>query len=220
MAATSGHRGWGHIRRLPSGRFQASYVGLDNIRHTAPTTYSVRMAAEGWLADERRLIERGEWSAPVQRAAAAHAAGETLAEYGARWIAHRNVKPRTKIHYQATLEKHINPMLGSLTVSNLTPQAVRAWHAGILTDKPTMRAHAYGLLHAICSTAVKEGLLAANPCIIERAMSTYRKREPVILSVPELAKVAAAIEPERFRALVLLAAWCGLRWGEVTELRR
>ena len=51
-------------------------------------------------------------------------------------------------------------------------------------------------------------------------MSTYRKREPVILSVPELAKLAAAIEPERFRALVLLAAWCGLRWGEVTELRR
>ncbi len=26
--------------------------------------------------------------------------------------------------------------------------------------------------------------------------------------------------PERFGAMVLLAAWCGLRFGELTELRR
>lgn len=52
-------------------------------------------------------------------------------------------------------------------------------------------------------------------------MHTERKRVPVVLSVPELAKLAASDKlPERYRALVLLAAWCGLRWGEVTELRR
>ena len=26
--------------------------------------------------------------------------------------------------------------------------------------------------------------------------------------------------PEKYRALILIAAWCGLRWGEVSELRR
>lgn len=26
--------------------------------------------------------------------------------------------------------------------------------------------------------------------------------------------------PERYRAMVLLGAWCGLRFGELTELRR
>ena len=51
-------------------------------------------------------------------------------------------------------------------------------------------------------------------------MSTHRKREPLILAVPELAKLADAIEPKRFKALVLLSARCSLRWGEVTELRR
>lgn len=45
------------------------------------------------------------------------------------------------------------------------------------------------------------------------------KREPVILTVPELAALADDV-PERLRALVLVSAWCGLRWGEVTELRR
>ena len=28
------------------------------------------------------------------------------------------------------------------------------------------------------------------------------------------------IEPQRFKALILISAWCGLRYGEVTELRR
>ena len=36
----------------------------------------------------------------------------------------------------------------------------------------------------------------------------------------ELKAVANAIEPQRFKALVLLRAWAALRFGEVTELRR
>jgi integrase len=35
-----------------------------------------------------------------------------------------------------------------------------------------------------------------------------------------VAVLADAIRPERFKALVLISAWCGLRWGEVIELRR
>jgi integrase len=32
--------------------------------------------------------------------------------------------------------------------------------------------------------------------------------------------VLVANMPERYRAMTLLAAWCGLRFGELTELRR
>ena len=58
MASTKGHRGWVHIRKLPSKRFQASYIGPDLRRHTAPNTFTVKLNAEGWLANERQLIER------------------------------------------------------------------------------------------------------------------------------------------------------------------
>jgi hypothetical protein len=75
------------------------------------------------------------------------------------------------------------------------------------------------LLHAICTTAVRDGLLPSNPCQISRAMNPPRKREPVILDVKEIAAVAESIQP-RYRALVLIGAWCGLRWGEIIELRR
>ena len=47
----------------------------------------------------------------------------------------------------------------------------------------TARSHAYGLLHGICATAVADGLLADNPCHIQRVMNTPRQRQPVILTV-------------------------------------
>jgi hypothetical protein len=50
-------------------------------------------------------------------------------------------------------------------------------------------------------------------------MNPPRKREPIILSVPESAEPANAV-PQRFKAMVLLSAWCGPRWGEVPELHR
>ena len=65
-----------------------------------------------------------------------------------------------------------------------------------------------------------DDVLPANPCTIRRAIKPQRQREPVILTVAEVAKVADAITPARLRALVLISAWCGLRWGEVIELRR
>src|SRR6476660_7432443 len=51
-------------------------------------------------------------------------------------------------------------------------------------------------------------------------MNPPRQRDPAILSVAEVAALADAIKPDRVKALVLLSAWCGVRWGEVIELRR
>lgn len=50
---------WGKVRRLPSGRLQASYVGPDGVRYTAPTTYTTQTDADGWLSAQRADIERG-----------------------------------------------------------------------------------------------------------------------------------------------------------------
>ena len=45
-----GRRGWGTIRKLPSGRFQASYLHRGQ-RHNAPKTYAVRDAAAELIED-------------------------------------------------------------------------------------------------------------------------------------------------------------------------
>jgi integrase len=54
--------------------------------------------------------------------------------------------------------------------------------------------------------------------IAERKLAA-RTRHPVIPTIPQLAALADAID-ERFKALILIAAWTGLRFGEVIELRR
>ncbi|MBA2389605.1 MAG: site-specific integrase, partial [Geodermatophilaceae bacterium] len=67
MAGTSQHRRFGWIRKLPSRRYQASYVGPDTARHRAPGTFAAKIDAEGWLASESRLIDSGAWSPPGER---------------------------------------------------------------------------------------------------------------------------------------------------------
>ena len=57
-------RGFGYIRRLPSRRYQASYIGPDTVRHPAPHTFEARMDAEAWLAAERQAITAGTWVPP------------------------------------------------------------------------------------------------------------------------------------------------------------
>jgi len=222
----TGHRSWGYVVQLPnkSKRFEASYIGPDKKRHYAPQTFTVKTTAEGWLANERAFLERtamtGEpWTSPKQRATLTQAQSVSLADYAKTWIEQRNVKPRTRIGYESLAEQVINPELGSASLRSLTSEMIRAWYSGLGTDAPRRNSHAYGLLHAILATAVKDELIDRNPCQIERAMSSNRKREPVILDVPEVKALADEIG-ERWAALVLLSAWCGLRWAEVAELRR
>jgi integrase len=214
-------RSWGKIRRLThgSGRYQASYIGPDLMRHTAPGTYTARMDAEHWLCDERRLIDRGEWTPPRLRAAATHAKAQTFIEYADAWLEHRTLKPRTRALYRELIDGPL-ASLHRIPLVLITPESVRAWHSGLGTATPRKREHAYQLVHAILGTAVTDGRIAANPAHIRGAMSSPAKRQAVILTPEEIAKVALAIAPVDLKALVLVAAWCGLRWGEVTELRR
>lgn len=69
----------------------------------------------------------------------------------------------------------------------------------------------------VCGQAVDDGLLVANPCRIKGA-GTYRKPPRPTLTAQDVEALAAAV-PERYRALVLILAWAGLRLGEATELR-
>ena len=101
----------------------------------------------------------------------------------------------------------------------ITPGEVRDWYAETLTDRPTLRAHTYGLLRTIMATALTDELIDASPCRIRGAGQTSRVRKIIPASVNELADLTAAM-PERLQLSVPLASWCALRFGEMIELRR
>jgi hypothetical protein len=78
-------------------------------------------------------------------------------------------------------------------------------------------AKAYRLLKAILNTTVDDGLIRRNPCRIKGAGQEKSAERPV-LTVPQVYALADATN-ERYRVLVLLAAFTSLRWGELAALR-
>lgn len=79
-------------------------------------------------------------------------------------------------------------------------------------------AKAYRLLKAIMNTAVSDGLVKRNPCTIKGGGAENSPERPV-LSIGDVFALADAID-RRYRALVLLATFANLRWGEAVALRR
>ncbi|WP_280491082.1 tyrosine-type recombinase/integrase [Nocardia asiatica] len=218
----STRRSFGRLRQFRSGRWKASYTGPDGRLYSAPHTFAAKIDAEAWLTDRRREIDRELWSPPGT--AKPKAKPITFREYSERWLEHRTVhgrplKKRTREHYRDLLDDHLLPTFGALPLASITADDVHDWYAVTLTDKPTMRSHAYGLLRTILGTAASDAKIDGNPCQIRGAGSARRKIAIRPATLDELATLTAAM-PERFQPMILLASWGALRFGELTELRR
>ena len=210
-------RSFGQITRLPSRRFRARYTGPDGALHNAPVTFDAREDAEAWLARERRAISEDRWTPPTKLSDQPRAL--TFGAYAERWLTRRDLKPRTLAHYHSLLDRQILPTFADVPLKAITSEAVRDWHSDLDRRKPTLRAHAYGLLRSILATAVEDEKIWANPAHIRAAGTTKRARQVKPATLDELEAIAAALPP-KYRPMLLLSAWCALRFGEVTELRR
>ncbi len=83
---------------------------------------------------------------------------------------------------------------------------------------PTTVHKAYQVLSKAMGAAVDAGLLALSPCR-NVPLPKVEPREMRFLSPDEIARLAAVIAP-RYRALVLVGGYGGLRIGELAGLRR
>lgn len=211
-------RGFGQIELLPSGRYRARFTGPDTSLHSAPHTFDTKMDAEVWLGRESALISADTWTPPAGRKRNRPVV-RLLGDYAADWLAARTLKPRTREHYSRLLQRLILPTFGSMPVKAVTPDVIRSWHVRLGTDTPTQRSHAYSLLRSILTDAVHDGLIPANPCHVRGAGNAKRLHQVKPATLPELEVLTNAM-PARLRTMVLLASWCGMRFGELAELRR
>lgn len=217
MARTRKRRpkGSGAVRQLPSGRWQASITGPDGERHNAPQTFDTKMDADAWLAGQVTDMEIGTWAPPTARGRK----GRTLEDYAEDWLASRDLRPRVRVEYRSLLDNRILPDLGDVPLTRLNAATVRHWYAKQGDGHPSARAHAYDLLRGILNSAVSEDLIESNPCRITGASKAKRQHRITVATLDEVAVMTEAM-PERYRAMLTLAVWCGPRSGEVRELRR
>lgn len=208
-----GRRQFGRVRKLPSGRYQARYVGPDGLLRPAPETFRTKREADDWLADKQTEMRRGDWHDP-------DAGKVPFGPYALAWIAERELTSTTRQLYGSLLRHHLEPVFGGVNVDAISPPLVRRWRADKLASGtgPTTVAKAYALLRAILHTAVADQMIRRNPCMIKGASTVHTPERPTA-TVQEVFDLADAIQP-RFRALVLMAGFLGLRWGELIGLHR
>jgi integrase len=210
----AGKRRFGRIRALPSGRWQARYKGPDGIDRAAPHTFARKTDAEVWLVKAEAEIRDDLWLNPEDGKVA-------FGDYARAWVKERpNLRPHTVAVYRYMFRRHLDPFFGNRAVADIKEGHVRRWRKEQLDSgaSATSIAKAYRLLKAILNTAVDDGLIRRNPCRIKGA-GQDRSPERSGLTVRQVVGLADAIDP-RYRALVLLAVFGSLRWGELAALRR
>lgn len=216
---------------------------------SAPATFANRTDAAMWVDMQHADLVRGTWQAPVRPSASPSVAAYVARWIEEHPTARESTKElyrgllRTCI--TPTLGRSAVPgltpagvrrwrhALGERLAADAEHRSAalvakgRQGSAASVRDGGLRQAQAYRLLRAAMTTAVGDGLLATNPCTIRGAATPRRavgRSRPVterLLSPSQVADAAAAM-PARYRVLVLvlMAAWSGLRQGELLALTR
>ncbi|MHB8465604.1 MAG: site-specific integrase [Acidimicrobiales bacterium] len=179
-------------------------------------TFPTRKDAERFAVSIEADKIRGGWIDP-------DAGRIKLREYATGWLGARPrpLRPRTSDLYSSLLRVHIFPTFGETDVNRITPVHVREWNAKMMRSagpRSTVPAKAYRLLRAILATAVEDELIPRNPCLLRGAGVEHSAERPTV-TPQQVWEIADVVEP-RFRAMVLLAGFVGLRLGELLGLRR
>lgn len=203
-------RSFGKLVKQRSGRWQASYMH-NGERHYAPETFRTKTDGAAWLAQQEADISRGSW-------VGSEGAKIVFGDYAKEYLESPSIGDKWRDTCTRNLRLHLHPLLGK-TLLALTPSIVRKWHTKALAGDGgrVSIAQSYRFMRAVMNQAVRDELVGRNPCQIPGAGSD-QARERQIATPQQIEAVIAAIEP-RYKAPVLIAAWCALRRQEVVRLR-
>jgi integrase len=210
--------------RHPHERYQVRYQ--DGKRQRSAGIFPTKRRA---LA-EQRAIERGRRDDLVVAAEVDLERARTLfGEYVATkwWPAWKDQHPASEYGTRKKVEKRLLPTFGDIPLGDLDPSTIGAWKAAMVAEGLTARTvNTYlSLLGTILNAAVDDDYLPRSPLVRKsgagRAAAARNQpvpRREVWLLREQLDRLAEAIDP-RYRALVLVAALTGMRWGELVALR-
>ncbi|WP_300400368.1 site-specific integrase [Nocardioides sp.] len=169
-------------------------------------------------------MDREEWTPPRARQVAesrrqSAAAWNTVGSFAERFLLERGLRPTTQRNYRQLLRSRILPYFGEMPLTEVTLSEIKQWRASLDPATQSSNAAAYRLVRSILQAAEEEELILRAPPNIRGAGSARVKRVAVPATLDELAVIIDAM-PERLRLLIVLAAFVGLREGELLELRR
>ncbi len=142
---------------------------------------------------------------------------QTVTDYVSAWLEDIEVGPGTWPRYQAHVSQRIAPAFGSVALTALTPQQVRAalirWPGAAAT-----RAGALRLLRAAMKQAVADHLIERDPTA-GIPYPRLPKHAPTTLTAEEARHLIATVKGERFAPILIVSLGLGVRRGEALGLR-
>jgi integrase len=138
------------------------------------------------------------------------------------YVEHEKDRPRapsTLRDYASTISHHLEPRFTG-TLTEITVQDITDFRRDLLgTSSRRTAQKTLILLHGIFKHAVREGWMTANPVAGVERITITRRPEFAVLTVEEVMALARATPTEQDAALITVAAFTGLRLGELRSLR-
>lgn len=197
---------WGRLRKLPSGKYQASFL-LDGITHNAPTTFQGVADAKAWLNVQRLEIERGTWKPKDE--------GNQLFEvFAQKWLeSKRGVRKTTFERYEQNLRLHLLPKWGKWRINAIKHIDVQTWLTSI---KPSLARSVASPLKQIFADAVRNDILVKSPCL-HLKLPKCAPYEPKIIDVEQFKALRSFCKG--YESFIDFLFIMGVRFGEACALR-
>ena len=229
-ASASGVRRWHALWRDAEGRHQR----VLGPAHVKPAGRRTARGATAWRAGDgpkpgpEWLTPREARDALAEILAAAPtvarvrgSAAVTFEQACAEWLRYvehdRQRAPTTLRDYRNSVRRYLLPAFGPAT-----PEDIDAWRERLLSDGHLSRRSIQKiqvLLHGILKRAKRKKWITANPAEDAERVTVRRPGDFRVLSPEEVEALARAASCEQDAAIFLVAAYTGLRLGELRGLR-
>jgi integrase len=204
------------FRRQVGGKattlYRPRYQAPDR-RERSGRPFTRKIDAERFLTGQESRKLTGDWIDPQR-------GRTTFADFAAEVEASRaDRRESTRARDETVMRRHVLPRFGDLPLAGIEPGDVARWVAEMAAGEysPAYVRKAYQLLSGVLTRAVASRYIAATPCVgID--LPRLEHFEMRFLDASEVHDLAETIAP-RYRALVLAAAYTGLRFGELAGLR-
>jgi integrase len=198
------------VHKTDQGTYRARV--RDHAGKQVTRTFKLKADADAW---ERSMLVQRDAGIVIGRNDKT-----SVSDWCDLWLgASRNLAPATIRTYRRDLDFHILPVLGPIPLGRLSAANIDDYLTAQIdrgVAPSTVHRH-YRTIRRFCQVAVERQRIPRNPCdAVKPPRIPYKEMR--FLTAEQIETLASNIG-DRYRSWVLVAAYGGLRWGEMLALR-
>ena len=218
MSREQSSRRRGQICPRPNGKFLIR-VELGSVKGTDGKTKRIiqssmftgtRTEAAKALTAQLAKLDGGVLAKPIR---------STVSEASDEWLAGRvGICARTRYNYRASITNYITPGIGFVKLSAISREIIQHWVVSLARYRPSTTRQAFQVLSQVLDVAVRDGVLATNPCQYVELPKIRRFGTPPILTVEQMRSLFPKILHEKHGPLFIVMLLSGVRPQEALAL--